>query len=142
MSRFNPSSSAADWAATVLRLSLGVMYLSHALLKLLVFTLPGTVRYFADAGLPGELAYLVFALELLGGAALLLGLRTRAVALTLLPVLLGAAWVHAPNGWVFNAPGGGWEYPIFLASASVVLALLGDGRYAWHALRAPRTAGA
>jgi hypothetical protein len=35
--------------------------------------------------------------------------------LLLLPVLLGALMVHAPNGWVFNAPNGGWEYPAFLA---------------------------
>lgn len=116
------------WAATVLRLALGSMYLAHALLKLLVFTLPGTAQFFAGAGLPGSLAYLVFALELAGGIALLLGWQARVVAIALLPVLLGAAWVHWPNGWVFSATGGGWEYPVFLAMASLVLALLGDGR--------------
>lgn len=111
----------------LLRLSLGLMYLAHAGLKLFVFTLPGTAQFFAGQGLPGGLAYAVFAAEAVGGAALLAGLYPRQVALALLPILLGAAWVHAPNGWVFNAPGGGWEYPAFLAAMSVVLWLAGDG---------------
>ena len=114
----------------LLRLSLGLMYLAHAGLKLFVFTLPGTARFFAGQGLPGALAYVVFAAEAVGGAALLLGLYPRQVALALVPILLGAAWVHAPNGWVFNAPGGGWEYPAFLAVASLVLWLAGDGAFA------------
>lgn len=111
----------------LLRLSLGLMYLAHAGLKLFVFTLPGTAQFFAGQGLPGALAYAVFAAEPVGGAALLLGLYPRQVALGLVPILLGAAWVHAPNGWVFTAPGGGWEYPAFLAAVSVVLWLAGDG---------------
>ncbi len=111
----------------LLRLSLGLMYLAHAGLKLLVFTLPGTAQFFTAQGLPGVLAYAVFAAEVLGGVALLLGVFSRQVALGLLPILLGAAWVHAPNGWVFNAQGGGWEYPVFLAAMSVVLWLAGDG---------------
>jgi putative oxidoreductase len=38
--------------------------------------------------------------------------------------------VHLPNGWVFSAPNGGWEYPAFLIVASVVQALVGAGAYA------------
>jgi len=111
----------------LLRLSLGLMYLAHAGLKLFVFTLPGTAQFFVGQGLPGALAYVVFAAEAVGGALLLLGVYPRQVALALVPILLGAAWVHAPNGWVFNATGGGWEYPVFLAVASIVLWLAGDG---------------
>ena len=111
----------------LLRLSLGLMYLAHAGLKLFVFTLPGTAQFFVGHGLPGGLAYAVVAAEAVGGALLLLGVYPRQLALGLTPILLGAAWVHAPNGWVFNAPGGGWEYPVFLAAMSVVLWLSGDG---------------
>jgi putative oxidoreductase len=114
----------------LLRSALGLMYLAHAGLKLFVFTLPGTAQFFAGVGLPGALAYAVFAAEAVGGALLLVGLWPRQVVLALLPVLLGAAWVHAPNGWVFTAPGGGWEYPAFLAVASLVLWLSGDGAFA------------
>lgn len=114
-------------ALLLLRLCLGLMYLAHAGLKLFVFTLPGTAQFFASHGLPGALAYAVFAAEAVGGALLLLGVWPRQVALLLTPILLGAAAVHAPNGWVFSAPGGGWEYPAFLAGTSIVLWLAGDG---------------
>jgi putative oxidoreductase len=117
-------------AAFVLRLALGTMFIAHALLKVVVFTMPGTVKFFQSVGLPGELAYITVAAELAGGALLIAGVYTRVVALALVPILLGALWVHAGNGWVFNAPNGGWEYPAFLAIASIVLSLLGDGLYA------------
>lgn len=114
----------APYGALVIRIALGTMYIAHALLKLIVFTLPGTAQFFASVGLPGALAYPVFAAELAGGVLLIVGWRTRAVALALAPVLLGATWVHARNGWVFTSPNGGWEYPVFLLATSIALALL------------------
>jgi len=128
----------APYAALVLRLSLGLMFVAHALLKLLVFTLPGTAQFFQSMGLPGPLAYLVFAAELLGGVLLIAGIGSRWVAAALVPVLLGATWAHIGNGWLFSAPNGGWEYPAFLTVAAVVQALLGDGAYALRNLRAAR----
>ena len=121
----------APYAATLLRISLGAMFIAHSLvLKHLTFTLPGTAQFFASLGLPAALAYATFWAELVGGVLLLAGIGSRWVALALIPVLAGAAWVHAGNGWVFTAPNGGWEYPVFLIAASLVQALLGDGRYA------------
>jgi putative oxidoreductase len=109
---------------TLLRIALGLMFIAHSvILKYLTFTLAGTAQYFASVGLPGPLAYVVFALEAVGGVLLLLGVRTRWVALALVPVLLGATWVHAGNGWVFSNPNGGWEYPLFLIVISIVVAL-------------------
>lgn len=125
----------APYGALLLRVSLGTMFIAHALLKYLVFTLPGTVGFFEKVGFPGPLAYAVFTAEIVGGALLILGVGTRWVALALIPVLLGAAWVHAGNGWVFSAPNGGWEYPVFLAAAALTLALLGDGAYALRTTR-------
>lgn len=122
--------NAVQSGATLLRIALGTMWIAHALLKLLVFTLPGTAQYFASIGLPGMLAYPVFAAELLGGVALLLGVYARQVALALLPIMVAAAWVHVPNGWVHTSPNGGWEYPVFLVVASLVLWLVGDGAWA------------
>jgi putative oxidoreductase len=118
------------YAALVLRLALGTMLLAHGLLKVLVFTVPGTVQFFASVGFPGWMAYLVIAAEIGGGALLLAGVMARWVALALLPVMLGALGVHWPNGWVFSAPNGGWEYPAFLAVALIVQALLGPGAFA------------
>jgi putative oxidoreductase len=128
----------APYAALVLRLSLGVMFVAHALLKLLVFTLPGTAQFFQSLGLPGPLAYIVVAAELVGGVLLIAGYRVRWVAAALVPVLLGSTWAHVGNGWVFSAPNGGWEYPLFLTAAAVVQALLGDGAYAVSNLRGER----
>ncbi len=79
--------------------SLAVMWIAHALLKLPVFTLPGTAQYFASVGFPGFLAYPVFAAELLGGLALVFGFYARQVSLALVPVMAGAAW-GASAEWV------------------------------------------
>ncbi len=120
----------APYAALLLRVSLGIMFIAHALLKYVVFTLPGTVKFFESLGLPGPLAYVTFAAELVGGLLILGGVYARWVALALVPILLGATWAHIGNGWVFSAPNGGWEYPAFLVVAALVLAGLGDGKFA------------
>ena len=117
-------------AALLLRLSLGTMFIAHALLKYFVFTLPGTAQAFESLGLPGILGYVTFAAELVGGVLLIAGVRTRIVAIALVPIMLGATWAHAGNGWLFNAPNGGWEFPAFWTVTLIVQALLGDGAYA------------
>ena len=126
---------------TLLRIALGTMFLAHGLLKLLVFTLPGTAGFFESVGFPGFLAYLVTPAEVLGGIALLAGFRTRLVAAALIPLLLGATAVHAGNGWTFSAPNGGWEYPAYLVVLAIAQVLLGSGALAVDNLRArPRAA--
>ncbi|MBC7548235.1 MAG: DoxX family protein [Polaromonas sp.] len=125
----NTSSIPAAYGTTLLRVSLGVMWIAHALLKLFVFTLPGTAQFFASVGFPGFLAYPVFAMELLGGIALVLGIYPRQVSLALVPIMAVAASVHFGNGWVHTSPNGGWEYPVFLTVASIALWLLGDGAF-------------
>ena len=124
----------APYAAFVLRVALGVMFIAHALLKFYVFTLPGTAQFFESLGLPGPLAYLTFWAELIGGALILAGAWSRWVSAALIPLLIGATWAHVGNGWVFSAPNGGWEYPAFLTVVALVQALLGDGKYAVSAL--------
>lgn len=124
------TSSSTQYAATLLRVSSGALFLAHGLLKVNVFTIAGTVGYFESLGLPAILAYLTIAAELAGGVALILGVATRAVSLALIPVLLGATWVHAGNGWMFSNQGGGWEFPVFWAIAQVAIALLGSGAFA------------
>ena len=121
----------APYAALLLRLTLGGLFLAHAALKLFVFTPAGTAQFFASLGLPAFFAYATMAAEVLGGLALIAGVQTRVVAIALTPILLGAiAMVHGPAGFFFTDAHGGWEYPAFWTVALIVLALLGDGHYA------------
>lgn len=127
--------SNADLAAAILRVSMGVLFLAHAWLKLAIFTPAGTAGFFESLGFPGFLAYVVIAAELFGGIALILGVWSRWVSLALVPVLLGSIYApHGAAGFFFSNEGGGWEFPAFWAIALVVQALLGDG--AWAAKRA------
>lgn len=135
MTQFTPTTSTetrnADLAALILRVSTGGLFIAHALMKIMVFTPAGTASYFESLGLPGFLAYLTIAAELVGGALLILGVATRWIALALAAELLGAAILgHGSNGFFFNNEGGGWEYPVFWAVVLVALSLLGNGAYA------------
>lgn len=116
-----------DYGILVLRLTLGLALLAHGLLKYFVFTLPGTVGFFGSLGLPPIAAYLVFIGEVGGGLLIILGYQTRIISALMVPILLGATVVHVPNGWLFSAQGGGWEYPAFMTAASVALVFSGDG---------------
>ena len=121
----------SDTSAFILRVSLATILLAHSLyLKLFVFTLVGTAQYFGSIGLPGVLAYIVFTVEVLSGLALLLGFHTRVFSALVIPILLGATWAHATNGWLFSNAGGGWEYPLLLSLMAFVQIGLGDGKFA------------
>jgi putative oxidoreductase len=128
-----PAQLYAPYAASLLRLTLAAMWISHAFLKLLVFTMPGFEGFLASHGMPTFIAWPVVLLELAGGTLILLGLHGRLASLLLLPVLAGAMAAHAGNGWVFSNPNGGWEYPLFLIAMSVVHIMLGDGAFALKA---------
>lgn len=121
----------APYAAFVLRVSLGILFLAHAGLKVFVFTPAGTAQFFGSLGLPPVLAYPTIAAELAGGIALILGILSRIVALALVPILLGAiVTVHGPAGFFFTNPNGGWEFLALWIVGLVAVALLGDGAYA------------
>lgn len=126
----------APYAALLLRLTTGVLFLVHGLTKLIVFTPAGTAGFFSSLGLPGWLGYVTMAVEILGGLALILGVATRLVSAILIFPLLGAAvFAHLPAGFGWNNAGGGWEYPVMWALVQAALALLGDGAYALYPLR-------
>lgn len=127
----------ADLAATILRVTMGVFFLAHTWLKLVVFTPAGTAGFFESLGFPGFLAYVVIAAEGFGGIALILGLWTRWVSLALLPIILGSIYApHWEAGFFFSNEGGGWEFPAFWAIALIVQALLGNGAWALRRERA------
>jgi putative oxidoreductase len=121
----------APYAAFALRISLGILFLAHAGLKLFVFTPAGTAQFFGSLGLPPALAYLTIAAEVFGGIALVIGFHSRIVALALIPILLGAIFtVHGPAGFFFTNPKGGWEFLALWIVGLAAVALIGDGAYA------------
>ncbi len=120
-----------EYGIALLRVSLGVMFIAHSvLLKHFMYTLAGNAQFFESIGLPGFLGYVVFWMEAVGGVMLVLGIGTRWVSLALVPILLGATWVHIGNGWVFSNANGGWEYPLYLTVLAGAQALLGSGAFA------------
>jgi putative oxidoreductase len=127
-----------SYGVLLLRVALGVMFLAHSIVyMLLTLTLPETAKFFVSIGLPAWLAYATFLAEALGGILLILGIQTRWVALVLLPILIGATWAHAGNGWLFASENGGWEYPLYLFVLCIAQAMLGDGAYALAPSRLP-----
>jgi putative oxidoreductase len=134
-----PETTTSPYAVTLLRLTNGLALLAHgAVLKLGTFGLAGTMGYFGSIGYPPVLGAVVAFAETLAGLALLAGVGVRWVSLGALAILLGAVAQHAPNGWVFNAAGGGWEYPAFWAAALLAQAGLGAGALA---VRLPMAGG-
>jgi putative oxidoreductase len=120
----------APSAALILRLGTGGLFLAHAALKFFVFTPAGTAKFFESVGLPGPLGPVIILIETIVGFALILGVLPRLAALAGIPDLLGAIFtVHLANGFFFNNPNGGWEFPAFWVVALVVQALLGDGPF-------------
>jgi putative oxidoreductase len=119
------------YAALLLRVSLGVLFLAHGgLLKIGTFGLSGTMGFFGSLGYPPIFGAIVAFAEVGAGIALILGVGVRAVSLLALPILIGATMQHLPAGWLFSRQGGGWEFPGFWTVTLLVQAGLGAGAHA------------
>ncbi len=134
-----------NYGALLLRLTLGTLMFSHGLMKVYIFTIPGTVAYFEGLGLPPIAAYLTMFGEVAGGLGLLTGVLTRLAALLSIPLLMGATWAHSANGFLFSNAGGGWEFPVFLIAIAITVTIQGPGAYSLgrvlsRMLRTPRLA--
>jgi putative oxidoreductase len=124
----------APYGATALRVTLGLLFLAHAGLKLFVFTPAGTAQFFGTLGLPPALAYATILAEVVGGLALIVGFYSRVAALALIPILLGAIFtVHGPAGFFFTNANGGWEFLALWIVGLLGVAMIGDGAYALRA---------
>ncbi|HWT07964.1 MAG TPA: DoxX family protein [Roseomonas sp.] len=119
------------YAAFLLRVSMGVLFLAHGgLLKLGTFGLAGVMGFFGSIGYPPIFGAIVAFAEVGAGIALILGVGVRVVSLLALPIMIGATIQHIGNGWIFSAPRGGWEFPAFWTLLLLVQAGLGAGAFA------------
>lgn len=119
-----------DLALLVLRLALGTIVLAHGAQKVFQFGLAGTGESFAGMGVPvGEIAGPIVAfIELIGGAAIIIGAVTRLFAVLIAATMVVATLlVHAPNG-IFAADGG-FELTMLIAAGALTLALASAGRF-------------
>lgn len=122
-----------DLGLLVLRLAVGTVFIAHGWGDA---TQPGgagaNVENYRGAGIPlPELsAWYGAYLQLIGGAALILGGLTRLVGLGLATVMAGALiWVHRGEPLVMGQDGSGSGFAFIMLAASLALVGLGAGRY-------------
>lgn len=129
------------WGTTLLRVAIGIIFTAHGAQKLFQMTPSVLAGFFGQIGIPlPELnAYLVIAVELIGGLAMIAGLGTRIVAALFAAVMVVAiATVHGAQG--FFLPNG-FEFNLVLLAGSIALLLQGAGAFAIDNVLALRTAG-
>lgn len=124
----------------VLRVVLGVVFVTHGSPKLFQGGVGQTAGFFAQLGipLPEIAAWVVTLLEFFGGIALIVGLLVTPIALLFcFHMLMGIILVHAPNGWFVIGPGqGGVEFNVTLIAGLLTLVLAGPGVAALDTRRA------
>jgi putative oxidoreductase len=115
---------------TILRVVVGIIFITHGAQKLFVFGLGGVIGGFSQMHipLPQISAPVVAFVEFLGGIALVIGLFTRVAAILLAIDMCGAiVFVHGRNGFFLPT---GYEYPLLLLAANVAILFSGPGPYA------------
>ncbi|MGM7669908.1 DoxX family protein [Microbacterium sp. A93] len=118
-----------DTVLLVARVVLGVVLVAHGLQKV-IQGVSATAEGFGTMGipLPDAAAVVTMAVELGGGALLILGLLTPIAGLLCAVILAGAiVFAHLGNG-IFAADGG-WEVAAGLGVSALVLAVVGPGRF-------------
>jgi putative oxidoreductase len=112
------------------RIVVGIVFMAHGWQKLPTTGIDAIAAFFGQAGVPMPFVAAWFAalIELIGGAALILGAATPVAALLLVADMVGAyVFVHAGNGIFVDQ--GGFELVGALAAACLILAAVGPGRY-------------
>jgi putative oxidoreductase len=108
----------------VLRIALGVIFLTHGYPKL-TRSAVAMQGMFVQHGLPAQLVYVAGVLETFGGIVLIVGLFARPAAL-LLAIEMGVAIVkvHSSHGIMALRE---YEFPLALGTACLALATVGAG---------------
>jgi uncharacterized membrane protein YphA (DoxX/SURF4 family) len=117
----------ADFGLLIIRIGLGAAFISHGWMK--IENIHGIVGFFGTIGLPAFLAYLITALEFVGGVAILLGVYASVFG-TLLAIEMLFAIALVARRLVVHAGFSGMELEFILLTVSLGIALAGSGRYA------------
>ena len=125
----SPGRKQLDIALLVFRAVIGAIFVAHGWQKLFVYGFGGVAGAFGQMGVPHPeiLGPFVALLEFFGGIALMIGLATRLVALSLsFTMVVAILLVHARSGF-FNP--GGIEFPLSLFASLLLLTLTGAGSF-------------
>jgi putative oxidoreductase len=114
----------------ILRVMLGITFFVHGLVKF-QGGIENIVGWFDSIGLPGALAYVVASVEMIGGAALNLGLGSRIVSALLALLMIGATIkVKLAIGFLGNGQMAGYELDLALLAMAVFIAINGSKMFA------------
>lgn len=122
-----------QWAATILRITVGVIVFMHGTHKLGTGFAP-FVDYMASAhGMPYLISLLVVLIEIVGAVLLIVGLGTRVNALLMFGLFIGIiATEHWQHGfwmnWFGTAKGEGYEYHLLVLAMLAALLVTGGGK--------------
>ncbi|MEK7390689.1 MAG: DoxX family protein [Patescibacteria group bacterium] len=116
-----------DLGMFLLRLAVGVIFVAHGWSKFA--NMEQTIGFFGQLGMPSVFAYLVAAIELLGGLALVIGLYTDLAAL-LLAIVMVVAIVYVKMATLKVGLMGGYEFDIVLLASNLAIMFVGPGKYA------------
>jgi putative oxidoreductase len=117
-------------AGTFVRVVVGIMFLMHVSVKFKIGAAAVAANILAKNGIEPALlcAYIIMALETVGGVCLIIGLFTRFFAAALaIEMLVALLFVHLPKGYA--AGGGGYEYVLLIGAVCFVIAMRGGGPY-------------
>jgi putative oxidoreductase len=117
----------------LIRITAGAILFTHGWPKLMTVGVQAfAANSLAKRGIEPSLlfAYIVIFLETAGAILLMLGLFTRPIALLLvIEFVVIIIWAQYPNGYAWNRPGGGWEYPLFWGLINLAVFMRGGGPY-------------
>lgn len=115
----------ANLGLLLIRLALGAIFIVHGWLK--ISSLEGTGMFFEQLGIPAAnvMAYVVAAVEFLGGIAMVLGVLTCWSG-ALIAIVMIVAIISAKFGRGFV---GGWEFDLMLLASALGIALAGPGEW-------------
>jgi putative oxidoreductase len=111
----------------LLRIGMGLVFMSHAIIRLVDYSLPGFGDFLSSRGFPAGfyLAWAVTIFELVGGLLMVSRkfVKWFCIGETII-LLTGIVIVHSPNGWfVVGKTLGGPEYSVVLITVLTAIFL-------------------
>lgn len=108
----------------IIRFAIGIVFLIHGIDK--ASDIGSVVSFFTSIGLAPFMAYIVTGLEIIAGAAMIIGLYEQFAAFLIVVIMLFAIYlVKYPQGFI-----GGYEFDLLLLLVALGIGLTGPGTYA------------